>query len=323
MPSVSKNSPSKSAPALGANVVMSRVLKGDVNKLKQALEAASPTKLKEYWEYGQNLTEGTLLEAAIKSSTPEVLETLIQYGAANSPQESTATRIPSRNAWQALYRRLEMAGHPEALPVHSYTSGQNDMFIPLDEAKRAVADQIFDVMLKYGVGKDDLKGKCWGPVHKMITLSRGEHERTLEQLNKMVEHGYRMNDVDEIGETPLAIACWYMQAPLIPFLIQHGASLTQKTSGGRGILSFVFRDISNVDKWEDPTAFIPVLNALDVGGYNIEGDIQELIAGNERGWIKSEINDIVKLLRSFTEQKSLEACTPSVVESKSRRSHRL
>ncbi|KAI1824958.1 ankyrin repeat-containing domain protein [Xylaria intraflava] len=116
--------------------------------------------------------------------------------------------------------------------------GETPVLIAAVEGHSAIVDELLNAFkLKHGQlipGNENLEKMVWGhtfPLHKAVSKSQEGLGRIL------IHHGYDVNSVNSNKDAPIHIAARNKAGDMIKFLVQAGADLSAKGSGGKTALS--------------------------------------------------------------------------------------
>lgn len=280
-------------PASKPHVVFQQVLKNDCAKVKANFQIASPEQLKQYAEYthkpGHSHYEMSMLDAAVGLASPKIVALLLENGVRPSG---------SRSVWDEWQKR--------AAP-------QNFKDVPMPSPEQAMeAWDVLDVLIKYKVSALDAIGKHYGPAHKVISVYRKNPERALQALKNLYAGGFGVDDRDEIGETPLALATWVSNIQVVQWLIDKGANLSNRTTGDKSLLQFVFRDFTGpreIKKSTQPDQVNQLLRVLRDAGYDLEAEMQDKEKLSKHWIDKRAFEDDWRFLSSFVQGEQLQETT--------------
>lgn len=236
---------------------------GDVVSLRQTLSLASARDLQQCLVSIPQ--QPSPLEMSISNGVPDAVAALLQLGMPAASDQ----RPYSRTAWNAWTIRC--------------------MRKPLDDQPAQI--EIFHHLIAAGVGKD-LVGVCYGPAHKAIQSFPQQPEIVLPLLDALVEQGFGLDEVDEVGGTPLLLACEHFNAPIIEHLLVAGANPNVITAGKRSAMVALFKAVSDQGPCL-PDVLPEIMNCarlLKAHGYEMarldqdreRADLQE--AGSRQAW---------------------------------------
>lgn len=289
------------------HVVLDQILRNEFKKVQSNFLAASPEELQTYRDFvkpGDHYNVSmTMIEAAAKKGSAQMLEFLFDHG--------LEAQGRARSIWNTWSNR--------ASPRQKNDNGE--LYAPDPESGR-----LLDILIDNGVGISELTGKCWGAAHIVVSTYFMDEDKSLAALVKMKAAGFGMDDVDEIGERPIAIACWTLNMESLRFLIQEGASLTEKTMGGHSLLGFLFRSYSGdrpVDKHDRLDEIKEAADLLHQSGYDFLSEIDEKEKLKKGDWSRysSSFEDVWGHIMSNGQKKVLDAATS--IPNAPRRSNRL
>lgn len=281
-------------PASKPNVVFQQVQRNDLAKVRANFAQASPEERSAYLAYREGTgLKPSMLEKAVDNGNPKMVCLLLEQGAGLLSTEN------SRRLWNNWANRVREI---RTKPPSETTRKDLD-----------TSDAILDALVEHGLGKSDLVGVCWGPAHIVVSAHQSDPPRALDRLNLLEQAGYGLDDVDEVGETPLMIACWDLTPAVAEWLLARQPNLSAQTLGGNTPLSFVFRSAANSeDKNERLPQVMACLSALHSAGYdfNVDTESKQRMAADwpEPTSFKQMWNFVV----SLREQDRLEASTAPV-----------
>ena len=190
-----------------------------------------------------------LLEDALNLKAPYwVVAKMAGFGCPDEPNKS-------RKVWQNLnLRALESKPERTGEEIEEYC-------------------QLARVLIDAQIGTENLEGKRWTAVH-VIVKNLGAHSTAaaIELLDymKQSKEGFNLNQVDEVGETPLACAFWELNLALARYLIDNGADVNLKTKGGSSNLSYIFRDtLAAPDRLDQTETILAAVELLQSSGYTV------------------------------------------------------
>ena len=205
-----------------------------------------------------------LLEDALNLKAPYwVVAKMASFGCPDEPNKS-------RKVWQNLnLRALESKPERTGEEIEEYC-------------------QLARVLIDAQIGTENLEGKRWTAAHVIVkNLGGYSPEAAIELLDYMKQgkEGFNLNQVDEVGETPLACAFWELNLVIARYLIDNGADVNIKTKGGRSNLNYIFRDaLSAPDRLDQTEDILVAVKLLQSSGYTVplEED-KEKILQDHRG----------------------------------------
>lgn len=289
------------------HVVMDQILKNQFKKVQSNVLAASPEELQAYRDFVRPSDHFnaslTMIEAAAKKGSAQMLEFLFDQG--------FDAQGKARSIWNSWSNRTT--------PRQKDDNG--NFYTPDPESGR-----LLDILIDHGVGVSELKGKCWGPAHIVISTYFTDEDKSVSALVKMKDAGFGMDDVDEIGERPIAVACWMLNMESLRFLIQEGASLTEKTRGGNSLLGFLLRSYGGdrpINKYERLEEIKEASDLLHQSGYDFLSEMDEKERLKKGEWSRhpSSFEEIWGHIMSNGQRKQLDATTS--MPNAHRRSNRL
>lgn len=223
------------------HALIEQVFKNDIQSIRHTVDALDEEGLASVFKV---LTgEVSVLGSAV-SCIPENGSELVEFFL-----EKGATQALDARATNALYHRIyAMLGNrtsPEA---------------------REPALRVLDKLWSLGIGKQTSK-QCWSPVH--IAAALQDPELSIQHLERLQSHGFDMDVPDEVGETPLMVAAWNSGVTSVEYLLNEGASLDNRTQGGRDVVAYAFRRRleRNGEGLED---VIGILRLLHDKGYPVQ-----------------------------------------------------
>lgn len=212
------------------NALRQHVLEEDVPALSR-LVATLTHKQRQEVLAGEDGHGRTLLDGAVEMESWDTATWLIEKGARVVPSVS-----------RLVWGRVAYALWP-GIAKNSFS------------AETAAQAQVWaDRLIAAGVGKTDLTGVCWGAAHLATAGAGNETPRAVAFLGALCKAGYGIDDIDEMGETPLLVALWHQDRVLTQWLVANGASLDAKTRGGSDALSMLVRE--DPRSGEAPSAMI-------------------------------------------------------------------
>lgn len=245
-----------------------------------------------YSHYGMT---DSLLAAAIKDRSPklslDIIEGLASLGKPTSDRAE-------KTAWSVAGMRLdqETKSHPKYLQqsLNNYV-------------------KVVKILIDHQIGTKNLEFKCWTPPHMVIAaLAHIDPKHSRDLLEYMQDQGVNINQVDEIGETPLAVAFWHLDLQSARYLLENGADHQAMTNGKRTIGSFLFRSWSAKDKSEHYETIIKAIQLLIEFGYDLDTlqkDAEKATVGYQQVGAEDRIQHAVKCAKSLIESQELKQST--------------
>ena len=257
--------------------------------------------------------------------SPELKEAILSYNINDSSRNSLlALALQEMKPSLAIIQSLAELGTPKvdrasrgiwAAWSHALKKSMEDK----DADTASTLDHyahIAKILITNDIGTVDLEKMSWTISHIIINgMGDYSEEKVCELLEFMQDQHVSIHQLDEIQESPLAVALWNAHTNVARYLLEQGADPLICTMGGRTTGSFIFRSLSNSDKTEKWEQMGQAIILLDHYGYpkeTFESDFEKGTTEYHDPIELDRVSSAIGLARAHFAQQELQGTTPSV-----------